>query len=103
VIAARGGGDAGRRRPAHEQVGERPPGLERAGVLAELELEGEGGGAGQAEVGGVHSDDGRGADVRPDQPVGGLDALARDAGRRVGACGGGGGRARIGGHGLTSY
>jgi hypothetical protein len=78
VIAARRRGDTSRGHLAHEQVGEGAARLERSGMLQQLELEADGGRA-EAELGAIDLDDGRAADVRPDEPLGRRDSLAIDA------------------------
>jgi len=69
VIAARGGGDAGRRHLPQAEIGEGAARLEGAGMLHELELQQERRG-GEAEIGGIDGDDRGSPDMRPDDRLG---------------------------------
>ena len=89
VVAARCGGDAGGGNLPEEQVGERAARLERAGVLAQLELEDQADRRVEAEVVAAGFDDRGAADVGRDPPVDGGEALAAEVGDGL--------------HGLTSY
>jgi hypothetical protein len=77
MVAAGGRDHAGRGDGTLQQVGERAARLERAGMLEQLQLEGEGR-RGEAELGGVGAQQRGVADVRADQAFGGGDGGGGD-------------------------
>jgi hypothetical protein len=78
VISARCGHYAGLRHLAAKQICERPPRLERSGVLQELELEEHALGL-ELKIRSRNFQGRRAADMRPDQALRVADRLARNA------------------------